>query len=173
MSNFEDLVTTVEAYQARATENYDRIRHLAEKLKEGFCEYLSANDGVCVHLVPPVGPFKPFTDLNKAFSIPPRGFRPLGPVYFGLAMRVSRGTDWIRIVMRCHKLGEKFTVYIENGPSYTFHLPLAESDMGEFFDLLFSHVREQFTEEIERYDRGSEARSIGFDFSDDSDDKVS
>lgn len=165
MSRFDELVTTVEAYQMRADENYQRIRRLAEDLKDGLCQFMGAKDGVCVHLVPPVGPFKPMTDLNKAFSIPPRGFRPLGPVMFGLAVRVSRGTDWIRLTMSCHKLGDKFTVHIDAGPSYTFKLPLAENDPEEFYQLLFEHIRAQFTEAIDRYDRGSDARTIGFDFS--------
>lgn len=172
MSKFDELVETVDTYQARVKENYDRIRRLAEDLKDGFCKYLDAKDGVCVHLVPPVGAFKPVTDLNKAFSIPPRGFRPLGPVFFGLAIRVTRNTDWIRITMRCQKLGENFTVYIENGPNYTFRLPLAENDPGEFYDLLFNHVHAQFSEAIDRYDRGNDARSIGFDFSDPDEDTV-
>ncbi len=165
MSRFDELVTTVDAYQSRAGENYNRIRKLAEDLKDGFCAFLGARDGVCVHLVPPVGPFKPSTDLTTAFSIPPRGFRPLGPVLFGLAVRVTRATDWIRLTMHCHKLGEKFTVHIEGGPSYTFQLPLADYDPTEFYEILFEHIRSQFTEAIDRYDRGTDARSIGFDFS--------
>ncbi|MFC6198614.1 hypothetical protein [Ponticaulis profundi] len=165
MSRFDELVETVDAYQARAAENYDRIRKLAVDLKEGFCAYLGTKDGVCVHLVPPVGQFKPMTDLERAFSIPSRGFRPLGPVFFGLAVRVTHGTDWIRLTMRCHKLGEKFTLHIDEGPSYTFQLPLADHDPTEFYELLFHHVRAQFTEAIDHYDRGTDARSIGFDFS--------
>lgn len=165
MSRFDELVTTVDAYQSRATENYNRIRKLAEDLKDGFCGFLDARDGVCVHLVPPVGPFQPRTDVNTAFSVPPRGFRPLGPVLFGLAVRVTRGTDWIRLTMHCHKLGEKFTVHIDGGPSYTFQLPLSENDPSDFYQLLYDHIKAQFTEAIDRYDRGTDARSIGFDFS--------
>ena len=165
MSRFDELVTLVDAYQSRAKENYDRIRGLATDLKDGFCKFLDARDGVCVHLVPPVGPFRPATEMEKAFSIPSRGFRPLSPVLFGLAVRVTRGTDWIRVTMSCHKLGEKFTVHIQDGPSYTFQLPLSEYDPTDFYELLYNHVKAQFTEAIDRYDRGTDARSIGFDFS--------
>ena len=165
MSRFDELVTTVDAYQTRAKENYDRIRRLATDLKDGFCSFLGSRDGVCVHLVPPAGPFKPMTDVDHAFTVPPRGFRPLGPVSFGLAVRVTRGTDWIRLTMHCHKLGDKFTVHIDGGPSYTFKLPLTENDPTEFYQLLFEHIRSQFTEAINRYDSGTDARSIGFDFS--------
>ena len=51
MSRFDKLIETVEAYQALAAENYDRIRTLAEEVRSGFCDYLGASDGVCVHLV--------------------------------------------------------------------------------------------------------------------------
>ena len=166
MTRFEELIETVDGYQKRAGENYDRIRRLATDLKDGFCKYLGSGKGVCVHLVPPVGPFQPKTEIDKAFTIAPRGFRPLGPIAFGLAVRVTKETDWIRLAMRCHKLGERFTVYIEGGPTYTFQLPLAENDTTEFYDILFAHIKAQFTEAVERYDRGSDARSMGFDFND-------
>ena len=164
MSRFEELIETVEAYQSRAAENYDRIRKLAAELKEGFCAFLGSGTGVCVHLVPPAGPFQPRTDLNTAFSVPPRGFRPLGPVLFGLAVRVSKGTDWIRVVMHCHKQGDKFTVHVDQGPSYSFALPLDDHNPTEFYETSFEHIKSQFTEAIDRYDRGTDARSIGFDF---------
>ncbi|MAT33905.1 MAG: hypothetical protein CMK06_01980 [Ponticaulis sp.] len=165
MSRFEELVSTVAEYQKRAAENYDRIRRLAEELKDGYCAFMGPSKGACVHLVQPAGPFKPITNLDTAFSVPPRGFRPLGAIAFGLAVRVSEGTDWIRVAMTCHKLGEKFTVHIEGGPSYTFQLPLSGSHPEEFYELLFQHIKAQFTEAIDRYDRGTDARSIGFDFS--------
>ena len=167
MSRFEELVETVADYQKRAGEHYDRVRGLAENLRQGFCEYLGSGMGTCVHLVPPAGAFKPTTDLNTAFSIPARGFRPLGPIAFGMAVRVSKGTDWIRVVMVCYKRGEKFTVEIDAGPSYTFGLPLADNSTDEFYDILYAHISGQFTEAITRYDRGNDARSIGFYFSED------
>ncbi|MAP96447.1 MAG: hypothetical protein CMK07_15990 [Ponticaulis sp.] len=165
MSRFEELVSTVADYQDRAKENYDRVRRLAEDLKDGFCGYLGSTTGACVHLVPPAGQFKPKTDLNTAFSVPPAGFRPLGPIFFGLAVRVTAGTDWIRLVISCHKQGEKFTVQIQEGPNYTFGLPLQDYDPSEFYDMMYQHILAQFTEAIERYDRGTDARTIGFDFS--------
>ena len=57
-------------------------------------------------------------------------------------------------------------IAIDHGPNYTFKLPLSENDPSEFYDLLYRHITSQFTEAIERYDRGTDARSIGFDFSD-------
>lgn len=168
MSRFGDLIETVDAYQKRAGENYDRIRGLAEDLRSGFCDYLDASDGVCVHLVPPVGAFQPRPAGDQAFSAPPRGFRPLGPVAFGLAVRVSRGTDWIRVTMACRKTGDDFIVQIDQGPNYEFTLPLADHDPSEFYEILYQHIKERFTQAIERYDEGEySTRSIGFDFSED------
>lgn len=166
MSKFEELLTSVEAYQTRVTENYDRVRRLATDIKDGFCAYLDSKDGVCVHLVPPIGEFQPRTDLDKAFTIPPRGFRPLGPISFGLAVRVTRGTNWIRVPMHCRKLGDRFTVFLDGGPSYTFSLPIADHDPSPFYDMLYDHIAKQFTDAVDHYDNGEDARSIGFDFSD-------
>ena len=88
MSHFDELIETVEQHQKLADENYKRIRTLAEELRDGLCAFMDARDGVCVHLVPPGGDFKPKEYGDRAFSIPPRGFRPLGPIAFGLAVRV-------------------------------------------------------------------------------------
>lgn len=168
MSRFDELVAVVDTYQALAKENYDRIRTLAEEVRQGLCGYLDAKDGVCVHLVPPTGPFEPKPYGDKAFSMPPRGFRPLGPIAFGLAVRVSRGTDWLRVSMECRKLGEVFMVRIEDGSEYEFRLPLKDADPEPFFEHIFTHVLRWFAENIERYQDGDYGtREIGFDFADD------
>ncbi len=165
MSHFDELIATVEEYQTLAAENYDRIRKLAEELRDGLCDFMGAKDGVCVHLVPPGGEFKPKEYKDKAFSIPPRGFRPLGPVAFGLAVRVSRGTDWLRVTMECRKLGDTFIVQIINGPEYQFMLPLADNDPQPFYEHIHDHVRGWFSGGIERYQEGEYgSREIGFDF---------
>lgn len=168
MSRFDELVETVETYQALAAENYDRIRTLAEEVRRGFCEYLSSGEQVCVHLVPPVGPFQPKPHGDAAFSIPPRGFRMLGPIAFGLAVRVSKHEDWLRLTMQCRKIGEAFIVQIEDGVEYQFKLPLKEADPEPFFAHLYDHIRLWFVDQIERYREGEYgAREIGFDFADD------
>lgn len=165
MSRFEELLATVETYQELAAENYGRIRRLAEELRDGLCAYLGATDGVCVHLVPPQGPFEPQSYGDKAFSLAPHGFRPLGPIAFGLAMRVTKGTDWVRLTLECRKAGETFTVHIVNGPEYTFKLPLAEHDPEPFYEHVYQHVSGWFAEQIERYREGEYGtRAIGFDF---------
>lgn len=166
MSRFDELVATVETYQALAEENYNRIRRLAEEVRIGLCQYLDAGDGNCVHLVPPEGAFEARSYGDRAFSIPPRGFRPLGPVSFGLAVRVSRRSDWLRLTLNCRKTGDTFIVQIEEGAEYEFHLPILEADSGPFYDHIFGHILNWFTDNIERYEQGSYgARAIGFDFS--------
>ncbi|MFN7055390.1 hypothetical protein [Hyphomonas sp.] len=166
MSRFDDLVATVETYQALAEENYNRIRRLAEDVRLGLCHYLDAGDGNCVHLVPPGGPFEARSYGDQAFSIPPRGFRPLGPVSFGLAVRISRKSDWLRLTLHCRKTGDTFVVQIEEGSEYEFHLPILEADAGPFYDHLYDHILGWFTDNIERYQEGAYgARAIGFDFS--------
>ncbi len=167
MARFEDLLATVERYQVLAAENYDRIRHLAEDLRDGLCDYLGASDGVCVYLVPPAGPFQPKPYGDEAFSIPPRGFRPLGPVAFGLAVRVSRGTAWLRLTLECRKAGDIFTVQIQGGEAYDFALPLSAMDPDPFFGEVYNHIRSWFATRIERYEEGDYgSREIGFDFTD-------
>lgn len=166
MSRFKDLLTVVETYQALASENYNRIRRLAEEVKAGLCAYLGAEDGVCVHLVPPDGPFEPRNYADHAFSIPPRGFRPLGPVSFGLAVRISAAQDWLRLVLHCRKTGDSFLVQIGDGPEYEFRLPIRPEDAGPFNAHIFDHIMDWFSQNIESYREGAyDSRSIGFDFS--------
>lgn len=168
MSRFETLVNTVAEHQELAAQNYDRIRRLATELRDGFCEWLGSKDGVCVRLVPPVGAFQPKDYGDEVFSIPPKGFRPLGPVAFGLAIRVTHGTDWMRLTMIARKTGDRFRVEIQGGAEHEFSLPLATNNPEPFYEVIFNHVENFFVEGIERYKHGEYSpREIGFDFSDD------
>lgn len=166
-SRYETLLATVDEYQALAAENYDRIRKLAEELRAGLCDYLGSSDGICVHLVPPAGPFEPKAYGDSAFSLPPRGFRPLGPIAFGLAVRVTKGADWLRLTMECRKSGENFKVQIAGGQEYIFTLPLANNDPKPFYEHIYEHVHNWFAVQIARYREGEYGtREIGFDFAD-------
>lgn len=168
MSRFETLVNTVAEHQSLAAENYDRIRKLATELRAGLCDWMSTTDGVCVRLVPPVGPFQPKDYGDEVFSIPPRGFRPLGPVAFGLAMRVSSGSDWMRLTLVGRKTGDRFRVEIQGGAEHEFILPLSENSPEPFYQMIFEHVQKFFEDGIDRYKNGEYSqREIGFDFSDD------
>lgn len=165
MSRFEELIATVETYQALVEENYSRIRRLAEEVRGGLCDYIGAPDGVCVYLVPPAGPFEPRAYGDLAFSIPPRGFRPLGPVAFGLAFRVSKQADWLRLRFECRKAGDEFLVGIEDGAEYTFHLPMQAGDSAPFYAHIYEYILGWFRENIESYQEGAYGtRAIGFDF---------
>jgi hypothetical protein len=165
MSRFEDLIKTVDTYQTLAEENYTRIRRLAEDVRSGLCDYIGAPDGVCVQLVPPVGEFEPRAYGDLAFSIPPRGFRPLVPVAFGLAFRVSRQAEWLRLRFECRKQGDTFVVTIEDGAEYTFRLPIETGDSEPFFAHIYQYILGWFEENIESYRNGDYgARAIGFDF---------
>ncbi|MDJ0919629.1 MAG: hypothetical protein QNI84_00760 [Henriciella sp.] len=166
MSRFDELIRTVAHYQKLAGENYSRVRGLAEELREGLCAYIGSTDGVCVRLVPPMGAFEAKDYGDQAYSIPPAGFRPLGPVLFGLAFRVSTGTDWMRVTIECQKIGETFITRIAGGEEYTLSIPLAENDPEPFYDHLYEHVLDWFQTQITRYEAGDYGqREIGFDFS--------
>lgn len=168
MSRFDELIATVEAHQALVEENYARIRKLAEELREGFCAWLGSGDGVCVRLVPPAGPFQPKNYGDEVYSVPPRGFRPLGPIAFGLAIRVTRSTDWMRLALIASKTGDTFRVRIQGGEEHVFTLPLSAAEPEPFYQLIYDHVVEFFREGIELYRDGEYShREIGFDFSDD------
>lgn len=169
-TRFDALIDRAAVYQDLAKENYDRVRRIAEGIRAGFCAYLAAKDGVCVRLVPPGGPFQPHEYGDKAFSIPPRGFRHIGPIAFGLAVRVTRGTDWMRMAVICVKEGEHFNVSIVDGPSAAFDLPFSEDDHQEFYELVYNHVMDWFDDRIDFYRNGEYGakRTIGFDFSDES-----
>lgn len=166
MSRFEELISTVSRYQTLAAENYIRVRSLAEELRAGLCAHIGMKDGVCVRLVPPAGPFEPKDYGDQAFSIPPQGFRPLGAIQFGLAIRVLGENDWMRVTMQCQKIGDEFIAQIVGGEEYRLNIPLADNDPEPFYDHIYEHVLEWFQTQIERYEAGDYgSREIGFDLS--------
>lgn len=168
MSRLDKLVEIVETYQTLAAENYDRIRGVAEQIRGGLCDYIGMGEMTCVYLVPPAGPFEPRAYGDAAFSMPIRGFRPIAPVSFGLAVRLTRANDWLRVTLECRKLGETFIVHIEEGMEYEFKLPLSFETQLPFYEYIYSHIVNWFSDQIESYKNGEYgSRSIGFDFADD------
>lgn len=166
MSRFEELISTVSRYQTLAAENYSRVRSLAEELREGLCAHIGMKDGVCVRLVPPAGQFEPKDYGDQAFSMPPQGFRPLGAIQFGLAIRVLGEKDWMRVTMQCQKIGDEFIAQIVGGDEYRLNIPLKDNDPEPFYDHIYEHVLEWFQTQIERYEAGDYgSREIGFDLS--------
>ena len=166
LSRFDELISTVAHYQELAAENYTRVRGLAEELRAGLCAYIGMQADVCVRLVPPAGPFEAKDYGDQAFSVPPAGFRPLGAILFGLAVRVSTGTDWMRVTMECQKIGDDFIARIVGGEDYRLSIPLKDNDPEPFYDHIYEHVLEWFKAQIERYEAGEYGgRDIGFDIS--------
>ena len=166
MSRFEELISTVSRYQTLAAENYVRVRSLAEELRAGLCAHIGMKDGVCVMLVPPAGPFEPKDYGDQAFSMPPQGFRPLGAIQFGLAIRVLTDKDWMRVTMQCQKIGDDFIAQSVGGEEYRLAIPLKDNDPEPFYDHIYEHVLDWFQTQIERYEAGDYgSREIGFDVS--------
>jgi hypothetical protein len=164
MSRADDLAKIVTRYRMLAAENYVRIRTLAEAIRDGFCTYLGSDGPPCVLLVPPLGPFEPRDYGDQAFSAPPKGFQPLGPIAFGLIVRVNQEGDWVRIAMRCFKEGETFRLEIAEGVDYNFRLPLEDTPPHEFLDALYAHLRDFFQSAVDRYESGIYGEhEIGFD----------
>lgn len=163
--HYRDLLAVADRYRMLSQENYDRIRMIAEELRAGFCAYLGAEGPPCVLLAPPSGPFEPRDYGDQAFSVPPKGFRPLGPISFGFAVRVSEPGDWLRLVLTCQKEGEFFSVRIAGGGAYTFELPLSKQNPREFYDMLKAHLIGWFERSVSEYEHGAYGeRAIGFDF---------
>jgi hypothetical protein len=166
MTRFDTLLEIVARHQQLAAENYGQIRAVAEHVREGFCAHLDASGGDCVYLAPPVGPFEPRAYGDEAFGLPPKGFRPIGPITFGLIVRVSPAPDWVRIALVCSKEGEAFNVEIADGKSHAFTLPLSESEDRDFFDMLYAHLADGFNEQVRQYEEGEYGgREIGFEMS--------
>lgn len=166
-SKFDALLERAAEYQELAKEHYDRVRRIADGIQSGFCKYLASSDGVCVHLVPPQGAFQPKEYGDAAFSMPPRGFRHIGPIAFGLAVRVTRRTDWLRMTLICSKKGDSFEVSIVDGGSHKFDLPFTDDDHQDFYEKLYDHITSWLDDKIKLYQDGDySSRSIGFDFSD-------
>ncbi len=166
-SRFDQFLTITRQYQTLVSENYTLIRTLADQISEGFEAYMGSTTGECAHLVPPGGAFKPRPYGDKALSIPSFGFRHLEPISFGLAIRVSPGTDWVRLILTCSKLGDKVTVEILGGGKYILSMPLDGNDTESFYEHIYDFVYDRFKDRIERYENGAYgSREIGFDFAD-------
>ena len=163
-TRFDRLAQAAERYGERALENYAQIRSLAETVSAGFCRYLG-DKKICVHLVPPEGAWAPQPYRSGAFSVSGQGFLPLAPISFGLAVRVSHTGDWLRLVLHAAKIGHDFSVTIQGGRKFDFHLPVDDAQLHAFFGHLESHLVGWFEEHVDRYDHGEYGgRDIGFEF---------
>ncbi len=161
---FSRLVEISNQYGALSFKNYSIIRSFAERLRDGFCGYLNAGDGPCLFLVPPEGAFAPAAHGSSAFSVSGNGVLPLAPISFGLAVRVSGGSDWLRVVFGCAVEGSKLQIYIEGGANFDLDLPLDDEDVRALYQPIYRHIYDWFQDRVDQYEQGSYgSREIGFE----------
>ena len=162
------LFDVAQEYGERSFENYARIRGLAETLRDEFCAWLSEEPG-CVFLVPPEGRFSAKNYQSAAFSVAGKGYLPLKPISFGLAVRVSEDKDFMRLKMTCRKEADIMFVRMERGPEIKVHqpdddTPLDTDDMEPLFQAIYQHLLDFFQNRIDDYDNGRYGtQEIGFD----------
>ena len=162
------LFEVAEDYGRKSFDNYARIRSVAETLRDEFCAWLSEEPG-CVFLVPPEGRFTAKNYQSAAFSVAGKGYLPLKPISFGLAVLVSEDKDFMRVKLTCRKEGEVMTVRIENGR--TVKVPLAEDGeavdgptLEPLYTAIYEHILGFFQERVDDYDNGRYGvTEIGFD----------
>ena len=162
-SKLEKLAEAAEVYGQRSFDNYAQIRSVAENIRNGLCKWLD-NAQQCVFLVPPQGAFQAQNYGSAAYSVSGKGFLPLEPISFGLAVKVSPQGDYMRLVLTCRKEGEKMFVLVENNVSHTLDLPVSEDGLTTVFEMLYGHLMQWFTGRVEQYDHGNYGSTdIGFD----------
>lgn len=158
----EEIAAAARIYGERSFDNYAQTRSIAENIRDGLCDYLDP-DGECVYLVPPQGAFGAQNYRSAAYSVAGKGFLPLEPISFGLAVRISGEGDYMRIVLTCRKEGEKMFVSIEQNEQYELELPVTDDALEGLFERLYQHLLKWFEGRVETYDNGSYgSNEIGF-----------
>ncbi|WP_339746116.1 hypothetical protein [uncultured Maricaulis sp.] len=164
-SHFDVLADAAERYGRFSLDNYAHVRNVAESVSSGFCRYLSGGEPVCVYLVPPTGEWAPQAYQSGAFSVSGTGFLPLDSISFGLAVRVSRTGDWLRVVLTCTKKGPEMEIEIENGSTFALELPVRAEQLVKLYDTLFEHLTVWFSQQADFYENGDYGdHAIGFEF---------
>lgn len=162
-TRFQLISDSANEYGKRSFDNYAQIRSVAEQVRDGLCEYLDSEQQ-CVFLVPPQGPFASQNHGSAAYSVAGKGFLPLEPISFGLAVRVSESGDFMRIVLHCRKEGDHLYMQVEEDKTYDFDLPINETELNSCLEGLYQYLLHWFKDRVERYDHGSYGSSdIGFD----------
>lgn len=162
-SRLDRLSIAAETYGDRSFQNYSQVRNVAETLRDSFCKFLDEGSQ-CVFLVPPKGPFTAQNSGSAAFSVWGKGFLPLEPISFGLAVAISKQGDYMRLVLTCRKEGDRVYIAIEKGREHELTLPINEIELGALLEGIYEHLMDYFQEQIDAYDNGHYGRSdIGFD----------
>lgn len=158
----EEIAAAARIYGERSFDNYAQVRSVAENIRDGLCEYLDP-EGPCVYLVPPQGAFAAQNYRSAAYSVSGKGFLPLEPISFGLAVRISGEGDYMRIVMSCRKEGDRLFLSIEQVQQYELDLPVTDMALQGLFETIYQHLLHWFEERVETYDNGSYgSNDIGF-----------
>lgn len=163
-SRLSELWAAAETYGQRSFDNYAQIRSVAETIRDLLCAWLNHGDEPCVYLVPPEGPFQAENYQSGAFSVSGKGYLPLKPISFGLAIRISEDKDYMRLQMHCQKEGQQMKVSIGKDSPTALQLPIDETQLTPFFDKIYHHILAFFTDSVAQYDEGDYGTSvIGFD----------
>lgn len=162
-SHLDEIADAAKVYGARSFDNYAQIRSVAEAIRDGLCEWL--DDGKqCVYLVPPQGPFTAQNYRSAAYSVSGKGFLPLEPISFGLAINISGDGDYMRLVMTCRKEGDKMFIHVDEGREVDLNLPLQDAELTHFFENIHEHLLHWFEGRVDQYDNGNYgSNDIGFD----------
>ena len=163
-SRLSKIWEAAEVYGARSFDNYAQIRSVAETLRDLLCVWLHTGDEPCVYLVPPEGPFQAENYQSGAFSVSGKGYLPLKPISFGLAVRISENKDYMRLLFHCQKEGELMKISIGKESPIAVSLPLEESKLTPVFERIYAHILSFFQDSVAQYDEGDYGTSvIGFD----------
>lgn len=163
-SRLSELWAAAETYGQRSFDNYAQIRSVAETIRDLLCAWLNHGDEPCVYLVPPEGPFQAENYQSGAFSVSGKGYLPLKPISFGLAIRISEDKDYMRLQMHCQKEGQQMKISIGKDSPTALQLPIDETQLTPFFDKIYHHILAFFTDSVAQYDEGDYGTSvIGFD----------
>lgn len=163
LTRLELLAKAAETYGDRSFQNYSQVRNIAETIRNAFCRFLD-EERQCVYLVPPKGPFAAHNSGSAAFSVSGKGFLPLEPISFGLAVAISKEGDYMRVVLTCRKEGKNAYIGIEKGREFRLSLPIDDIELGALLEGIYEHVMDYFQDQIDSYDNGNYGSSdIGFD----------
>ncbi len=162
MTKREEIAKAARIYGERSFDNYAQTRSVAENIRDGLCAYLDPK-GPCVFLVPPQGVFAAQNYRSAAYSVSGKGFLPLEPISFGLAVRISGEGDYMRLVLTCRKEGDCMYINIENNYNYELDLPATDKALEGLFETIYQHLLTWFEERVETYDNGNYgSNEIGF-----------
>lgn len=162
-NRLEKLAEAAQTYGNRSFHNYSQIRNVAETLRDEFCLFLD-EDRLCVFLVPPKGPFAAANAGSAAFSVSGKGFLPLEPISFGLAVAITKFGDYMRLVITCRKEGGYMYISPEKGREHKLNLPINDTEMDALIEGLYAHLMEYFQDGVDSYDNGDYGNTdIGFD----------